>query len=183
MATPKYTVLSVPDGDTLRVVSENGTKTIRLACIDAPEKTQVPYGANSRSALIGMVPVGTPVGIRAITLDNYGREVAEVFTGSKNINLKMVESGNAFAYRAYMKGCDKSSYFNAEGTAKNKRLGVWLRAEGITRPWLWRHAPSPKPQPTCQSLTSEEAKELYSQGHIYLDKNNDGVPCNGTHGQ
>jgi endonuclease YncB( thermonuclease family) len=40
------TVLSVGDGDTLRVVDGSKRLTIRMACIDAPETAQRPYGAN-----------------------------------------------------------------------------------------------------------------------------------------
>jgi endonuclease YncB( thermonuclease family) len=36
------TVLSVGDGDTLRVVEGSKRLTIRLACIDAPEMAQPP---------------------------------------------------------------------------------------------------------------------------------------------
>ena len=42
------TVLSVGDGDTLRVVEGSQRLTIRLACIDAPVAAQNPYGAAAR---------------------------------------------------------------------------------------------------------------------------------------
>ncbi len=37
------TVLSVGDGDTIRVADGPQRLTIRLACIDAPEMAQTPY--------------------------------------------------------------------------------------------------------------------------------------------
>jgi len=37
-------VLSVGDGDTLSVSEGGSRRTIRLACIDAPEMAQIPYG-------------------------------------------------------------------------------------------------------------------------------------------
>jgi endonuclease YncB( thermonuclease family) len=42
------TVLSIGDGDTLRVREGNGTVNVRLACIDAPESSQAPFGAQAR---------------------------------------------------------------------------------------------------------------------------------------
>jgi endonuclease YncB( thermonuclease family) len=45
------TVLSVGDGDTLRVVDGGKRLTIRVGCIDAPETAQRPYGAASRQRL------------------------------------------------------------------------------------------------------------------------------------
>jgi endonuclease YncB( thermonuclease family) len=52
------TVLSVGDGDSLRVRSAAGPLTIRLACIDAPELAQAPYGAADRASLRRLAPVG-----------------------------------------------------------------------------------------------------------------------------
>ena len=45
------TVLSVGDEDTLTVNDSDRKITIRLACIDAPESAQWPYGSQSRAAL------------------------------------------------------------------------------------------------------------------------------------
>ena len=40
----KATVLSIGDGDTIRVRQAGKALTVRLACIDAPESAQTPYG-------------------------------------------------------------------------------------------------------------------------------------------
>ena len=40
----KATVLSIGDGDTIRVRQAGKALTVRLACIDAPETAQSPYG-------------------------------------------------------------------------------------------------------------------------------------------
>ena len=43
------------DGDTIRVTGTTGANktTVRLACIDAPEISQAPYGNDARQALQG----------------------------------------------------------------------------------------------------------------------------------
>ena len=41
------TVLSIGDGDTLRVREGNRTVNVRLACIDAPETSQAPFGTQA----------------------------------------------------------------------------------------------------------------------------------------
>ena len=45
------TVLSIGDGDTLRVDDRGKRLTIRLACIDAPEMAQGSYGEQLRALL------------------------------------------------------------------------------------------------------------------------------------
>jgi len=42
------TVLSIGDGDSLRVSTGGRAITIRLACIDAPETAQNPWGQQAR---------------------------------------------------------------------------------------------------------------------------------------
>jgi endonuclease YncB( thermonuclease family) len=87
------TVISVGDGDTLRVRDGGRLLTIRMACIDAPEIAQKPYGARAREALQRLAPVGTEVALQIQTTDRYGRSVAEVYRGGANLNLGMVRQG------------------------------------------------------------------------------------------
>lgn len=135
------TVLSVGDGDTIRVSEGPNRLTIRLACIDAPEMAQAPYGAASREYLQGLAPVGSVVSLKAQTKDRYGRTVAEVFRNGRAVNLAMVQSGQAFAYRKYLTDCNGGAYLAAEAQAKQSRRGVWAVSGGIERPWDWRHGP------------------------------------------
>ena len=183
------TVLSVGDGDTMRVVDGSKRLTIRMACIDAPETAQRPYGAASRQRLQELAPVGSVVTLRPQTIDKYGRTVAEVFRGGQNTNLAMVSSGQAFAYRKYLGACDGPAYLGAEAAAQRQRVGVWAVAGGIQRPWDWRHggqAAAPQTPAgsysgrklTCRQIGSfARAQELLKQGHSHLDKNGDGVAC------
>ncbi len=59
------------------------------------------------------MPSGREVAIDVKTTDRYGRSVAEVFSGG-NINLAMVEDGQAFAYRQYLSSCNPKGYLDAE---------------------------------------------------------------------
>jgi micrococcal nuclease len=198
------TVLSVGDGDTLRVVDGSKRLTIRMACIDAPETAQRPYGAASRQRLQELAPVGSVVKLRPQAIDKYGRTVAEVFRRGQNTNLAMVSSGQAFAYRKYLSACDGSAYLGAEAAAQRQRIGVWAMPGGIQRPWDWRKGtrspaasstapfrpaagsapPAAAPaggysgKLTCRQIGSfARAQELLRQGHTYLDRNRDGVAC------
>jgi len=133
----KATVLSIGDGDTIRVRPSGHAVTVRLACIDAPETAQGPYGQQARNYLQQRLPVGREVSLEVKTTDRYGRSVAEVIS-EININLALVEDGQAFAYRQYLSGCNAKEYLDAEYRASRRRYGVWQVEDGITRPWDFR---------------------------------------------
>ena len=75
------------------------------------------------------------------TVDRYGRTVAEVI-GEVNLNLAIVEDGQAFAYRQYLSQCNAKEYLDAEYRASRSRFGVWRVPGGITRPWDFRRSRS-----------------------------------------
>ena len=186
-AGPGATVISVGDGDTIRVRMNGKPITVRLACIDAPETAQHPYGQQARSYLQQRLPLGSTVTLEQKTTDRYGRIVAEVFNGI-NINLATVEDGQAFAYRQYLSGCDAKEYLEAEFRASRRRYGVWQVEGGITRPWDFRRGRSAAVIPDgttpggrryrCKEIGSyARAQELLRQGHTYLDSNRDGEAC------
>jgi len=183
----KGEVLSIGDGDTIRVRQGGRAITVRLACIDAPETAQRPYGQQARSYLQQRLPVGREVSLDVKTTDRYGRSVAEVISDI-NINLAMVEDGQAFAYRQYLGGCDAKEYLDAEYRASRRRYGVWRVPGGITRPWDFRRGRRSAAIPDgttpggrryrCNEIGSyARAQELLRQGHTYLDSNGDGEAC------
>lgn len=185
-------VLSVGDGDTLTVSEAGRRTTIRLACIDAPESAQRPYGGQSRTALQVLAPVGATVTVQGNMKDRYGRTVAEILRGNTNVNLELVRRGDAFVYRQYLSGCDRNAYLSAEKQAESARRGVWSVSGGITRPWDWRRGGTPRPSSNTSPSSSSKpsgryrcadvgswakAQELLRQGHSYLDGDRDGEAC------
>jgi endonuclease YncB( thermonuclease family) len=187
LQTERGTVLSIGDGDTLRVSQGEQAITVRLACIDAPELAQSPWGARSRASLRERLPVGSPVTLRVQTIDRYGRSVAEVISES-NVGLAMVEEGQAFAYRQYLRSCDRKAYLDAELRARTRGLGIWQVPGGITRPWDFRRSRHAGPihdgstpdsvRYRCAEIGSySRAQELLRQGHSYLDADGNGEAC------
>ena len=190
------TIVSIGDGDTLRVVDSGRQVTIRLACIDAAEMAQSPYGEQSRALLTSLAPVGSNVTLKVVDTDRYGRTVAEILRGGQNVNLRMVRRGQAIAYRQYLSNCDPTAYLGAERGAEVDRLGVWSSPGGIQRPWDFRHgrrgyrpaarqvngsAAGPPPgerRYRCSQIGSyAQAQVLLRQGHTYLDGTGDGEAC------
>jgi endonuclease YncB( thermonuclease family) len=183
----RATVLSIGDGDTIRVRQAGRALTVRLACIDAPETAQSPWGQQARRYLQQRLPIGREVTLEVKTTDRYGRTVAEVISDI-NLNLVMVEDGQAFAYRQYLGGCDAKEYLDAEVRASRHRHGVWQVEGGITRPWDFRRSPRGRSisdgttpggrRYRCTEIGSyDRVKELLRQGHSYLDGNGDGEAC------
>jgi endonuclease YncB( thermonuclease family) len=185
------TVLSVGDGDTITITSGAQKIRVRLACIDAPETSQSPYGIESRQALQRLLPIGTDVTIRTKATDRYGRTVGEVLKGSTNINQSLVGSGNAFVYWQYISGCDRQTYSRLENNARMKGVGVWGVSGGIQRPWDYRRnrkggsstsssgsSSSSSGKYRCKEIGSwDKAQVLLKQGHTYLDRDGDGEAC------
>lgn len=133
------TVVSVGDGDTLRIRQAGQVSTIRLACIDAPERAQSPWGQQSTSRLKQLLPSGAVVQVREITRDRYGRTVAELYVGKRSVNLQMIKDGQAAVYRQYLNGCaaNKDQYLQAEAQARKQRLGFWNQKSPVM-PWDYR---------------------------------------------
>ena len=127
--------------------------------------------------------------LRIQTTDRYGRSVAELFRGGRNLNQALVASGAAFVYWQYIQGCDRQTYSRLETTARLQRLGVWGAKAGVMRPWEYRaarrrpssSATTPSGQRyTCRQIGSyAQAQVLLRQGHRYLDGDGNGAACEG----
>lgn len=123
----------VKDGDSLILDVGGQEVEIRLHGVDAPEWKQ-PHGEEAKRALKSLV-LGRRVGVDAITIDSYDRTVGIVFLQQRNINLEMVQTGNAWWYRRYAR--DDSALQQAEAQAKVNHIGLWRQANPIP-PWDWR---------------------------------------------
>lgn len=179
-------ILSVGDGDTVAVQDSGKRLKVRLACIDAPETSQRPYGMAARTKLRSLLPIGAQVSLRTKAVDRYGRSVAELFRNGQNINQQMVRDGQAFVYWQYIGGCDRQAYGAMETRARQDRLGVWVISGGIQRPWDYRRnfrsgsssSGKTKRRWRCSQVGSwQRAQELLRQGHTYLDGDKDGEAC------
>jgi micrococcal nuclease len=154
-------VLSVGDGDTLRVRQGGQTITVRLGCIDAPESTQTPWGQHSASRLKQLLPAGQAVQMREIERDRYGRTVAELFLGNQSVNLMMVREGQAVVYTQYIDNCaaTKDQYLAAEAQAKAQRLGFWNQDNPVM-PWDFRRGKRSNNQPSSGATPQQPTSQI-----------------------
>lgn len=132
-------VVRVADGDTITILDvDNAQHKIRLAGIDAPEKSQA-YAQRSRESLDELV-AGRTVIVETNKKDRYGRLVGKVLVNGRDINIEQIRRGLAWFYRHYKKELpesDQQSYDRAEAEAKDYRRGLWAD-RNPTPPWDFR---------------------------------------------
>lgn len=185
-----YYVDSITDGDSFTVLQGKKRIKVRLACIDAPEISQSPFGLNSKHALQTLLPIGSQVALRTLVIDRYGRNVAEVINWTVNIGQRLVQRGHAFVYWKCISRCDRQIYARVETNARLKGEGVWSFPGGLQRPWIFRRSVPiknisaskevaiDKSRYRCRDLNlRSEAQYLLSKGHSYLDRDGDGEAC------
>jgi micrococcal nuclease len=130
------TVIAVHDGDTL-VVSEQGKhETIRLAEVDAPERTQ-PYSQASRRNLILLCQHAKTIELQRVETDRFGRTVAHVFCDGVHANWRQVEDGLAWCFTRYLRA--PKECLPLEHAAREANRGLWRDPEPIA-PWHFRQA-------------------------------------------
>ena len=133
-------LLRIIDGDRVIARIQGKQTIIRLACIDAPEIGQIPYGRMARNTLSGLLPSHTPITIQAIKVERQGRLVANIFTpGGVNIGEELIRLGLVFVYAMNSSDCDVPKLLLLEDQARRARIGLWKGSrQDITRPWLVR---------------------------------------------
>jgi len=125
-------VVSVTDGDTIKVLKNGKQVKIRLASIDCPEKGQ-PYGQAAKKFTAGLV-AGKVVKIWPTDTDRYGRTVAFVFVGDKNLNKELLSAGLAWHYKKYSRDPELAKL---EFQARSEKRGLWAEPDPVP-PWEWR---------------------------------------------
>ena len=132
-------VVRVADGDTITILDATNTQNkVRLNKIDAPEKSQA-FGEVSRKHLASMV-ASKNVQVEWTKKDKYGRILGDITIGTTNVNLRMVQDGLAWHFKAF----DNTKEFaQAEIEARGKKIGLWKDANPIP-PWEFRKAKKEK---------------------------------------
>jgi endonuclease YncB( thermonuclease family) len=150
----------VADGDTLTVRVDGERHRVRLHQIDAPEHAQ-PGAAEARRALAAKVD-GRYVRLRVETVDDYGRLVAGVSLGERDINRELVREGHAWAFRRYL---EDRSLLDDEAAARRAGRGLWALADPVA-PWAWRqqqrdHAVGARPDCRIKGNITRGGERIY----------------------
>lgn len=178
-------VIAVMDGDTVLVLRDHTQIKVRLAEIDAPEKTQA-FGEQSRQSLADLI-LRKQVRVDSQTTDTYGRLVALIKLDDLNINHEQIRRGMAWASSRSNKG---KTLLALQNDAQKARRGLWAQTDPIPpKEWRNTHA-TPRPHQAeqsnlcgskqhCSQMNScDEAKFYLTHCNVLaLDKNRNGVPC------
>ena len=115
-ATLQGKVVSVADGDTIKVLDATNTQhKIRLQGIDAPEKAQA-FGQKSKQSLSQMV-YNKQVVVEYQKKDKYGRTLGKVILNGTDVCLEQIKLGMACHYKQYKSDQtkeDRETYAQAE---------------------------------------------------------------------
>jgi endonuclease YncB( thermonuclease family) len=127
-------VIEVSAGDTLTVLdADRQQHRIRLADIDAPEKTQR-FATRSRQSLAELC-AGKMAQVEERGLDAEGRTLGWVMCAGINANGEQVRRGMAWVYVPH--AAPTSALYALEADARLARRGLWRDRRRVA-PWVWR---------------------------------------------
>jgi micrococcal nuclease len=128
------------------VKGDSGELTIRLAGIDAPERSNKKMGPGqsfSQEAakyLAGLV-LNESVELKECGVDRYGRILGIIVLQGTDINLEMLKMGFAEVYREKpVRGFDRAPYIAAQREAMEKKKGMWVQGLEYVSPRDWRRS-------------------------------------------
>lgn len=126
-------VQQIIDGDSVVVDCQGRNLHLRLVHIDAPEMPQNPWGEQSKQALHNYLL--KPFNVRLSGQDIYNRYLATLISQGAEVNLALVEQGNARVYSRYQ---PPARYRKAMKAAKSQQLGIWQKSGLQQNPQRWR---------------------------------------------
>lgn len=148
-------IVGVSDGDTVTLLdAARQQHKIRLAGIDAPEKSQA-FGQRAKERLSDLV-FGQPVTVEGRKTDRYGRLVGKVIVSGTDANLMQLRAGMAWHYKQYEKEqtpADRQLYAQTERAAQDQRLGLW-RDANPQPPWDFRHGKAFQATPAAEASST-----------------------------
>ena len=133
-----YSVISVTDGDTIKIAIDDATETIRLIGVDTPETVHpsepVECFGREASNKTKSVLMNSKVRIEKDPSqgerDHYGRLLAYVFLeDGTNFNQLLIEEGYAYEYTYDATYKYQSEFKQAQRSAEMNKKGLW--GEGV----------------------------------------------------
>ncbi len=179
-------VVSVTDGDTIKVMHNGKEEKIRLYGIDTPEKGQ-DFGQKAQDLTSSLI-AGRIVEVEQKDVDRYGRVVGLVKVDGQSLNELIIQNGYAWVYRQYCKERFCSDWIKAEETAKQAKKGMWS-SPVVIPPWEWRAAQrenkqgAPQPESTPPVIIIGEKPNIGSDESLLSKLGKALTPSNTSGGE
>jgi len=126
-------VVAIKDGDTIELLRNGQTITVRLYGVDSPEKTQ-DFGQRAKQFTSDLA-FGKTVRLIEHNKDRYGRTVGTIILpDGRNLNEELVSNGFAWHYKDYSKDVKLA---NLEADARRFKRGLWAASNPVA-PWDFR---------------------------------------------
>ncbi|TLY21593.1 MAG: hypothetical protein E6K68_05605 [Nitrospirae bacterium] len=128
-------VVTITDGNTIKVLHKGVAERIRLYGVDCPEEGQ-PFGTPAKRFTAAMV-YGKDVTVRTHGLGQDGLTVGDVILpDGTNLGRELVKAGWAWWYRKYAPRDEVLRKLESE--ARRAKRGLWADKNPIP-PWEWRN--------------------------------------------
>lgn len=132
-----YEVISVIDGDTIKIKYQNETVSVRLIGVNTPEtvdpRTSVECYGQEASEYLKQLLTGKQVRIESdssqANRDKYGRLLRYVYLNNEDIGLELISNGYGYEYTYDTPYTKQSAYRQAQATASAQEKGLW--ADGV----------------------------------------------------
>ncbi len=152
-------IVDVIDGDSLRFLSGGSEIEMRLQGIDSPELDQ-DFGERARMRLYQLTEGQAARCVQTGT-DRYGRTLADVYIGHRNLAHILLAEGLAWHFIRYS---DDELMAGLEQDARKEKRGLWSRRDPIP-PWDFRRgrrsSAGSKAQPADGLLHGNRRSRVY----------------------
>ena len=176
-------VLSITDGDTIRVLVGGASYPVRYVGMDSPERG-APLSSEATAGNAELVDGETVLMVVDVSeTDRYDRLLRYVVVGNRFVNLELVRSGLATAYDYPPDTACSDAFHEAEQAASLAAAGMWAAApisqaaEPDCDPsYIGVCIPSPPPDLDCGDISFRRFTVLPPDPHRF-DGDHDGVGC------
>ena len=128
-------VLSISNAQQLLVELDGQGRAVRLACLQAPRRSQTPWATRASVAISALVKVGDQALFELRSRDVYGRLVGRLLIDGEDLGAALIRQGAVVAWDGFVGRCDDLDYSVLETEAASAALGVWSAQPPLEPPW------------------------------------------------
>ena len=174
-----YDVISVVDGDTIKINYNGNTTSVRLIGVNTPEtvdpRTTVECFGTEASNYLKEMLEGTKVSLEIDNTqtdrDKYDRLLRYVYLDGKDVGLDIITNGYGYEYTYDVPYSKQTDYKAAQKTAENNKKGLWadgvcVESQSESSNDSQQTTTSPTPSTTATPTNTNNADNCVIKGNI-----------------